>query len=103
MNGGDAHPLYKYMRNSQPKSLPRGQNPSVGEKGRIEWNYVKFLIDRNGNPVRRYAPSYNPRSFEADVSVMHVKSFLQHEKKWLLPLPHFWRGGMGLAFLCMIV
>lgn len=69
VNGDSAHPLYKYMKRTLPKSVPLRRSPSVGEKGIIEWNYVKFLVDRNGIPVRRYSPRFDPLQFEGDVSV----------------------------------
>ena len=34
----------------------------------IKWNFTKFLVDRNGQPVRRYAPSDTPESLDADVA-----------------------------------
>lgn len=59
VNGPGAHPLYKFMKSRQP----------VGGRanGDIEWNYVKFLVDRNGQPIKRYKPAYDPLDFEADV------------------------------------
>jgi glutathione peroxidase len=50
VNGKNAHPLYKYLR-SQKKEL-------FGDS--IKWNFTKFLIDREGNLVERYAPSLSP-------------------------------------------
>lgn len=70
VNESNAHPLYRYLKATLPKSSPGKEGPRVGEKGRIEWNYVKFLIDRNGRPVRRYSPYLDPLSFEGDVKLM---------------------------------
>ena len=54
VNGSDAAPLYKYLKeNSNGK--------------RIKWNFTKFLIDRQGNIVGRFAPSDTPASLEAEV------------------------------------
>ncbi|MBO5494294.1 MAG: glutathione peroxidase [Eubacterium sp.] len=54
VNGSDAAPLYKYLKeNSDGK--------------RIKWNFTKFLIDRQGNIVGRFAPSDTPASLEAEV------------------------------------
>jgi glutathione peroxidase len=50
VNGKNAHPLFEYLR-EQKKSL-------LGDA--IKWNFTKFLIDRQGNFVDRYAPSLNP-------------------------------------------
>ncbi|GMH34301.1 hypothetical protein BSKO_02135 [Bryopsis sp. KO-2023] len=71
VNDGGAHPLYRYLKSEFPKSSPQGRSrPSVGEKGRIEWNYVKFLINRDGKPVRRYTPYFDPLKFEGDVKLL---------------------------------
>lgn len=70
VNGPGAHPLYRYMRERQPLSLPSSYAPPPGEAGRIEWNYVKFLVDRNGQPVKRFKPAVDPLDFEADVQML---------------------------------
>jgi hypothetical protein len=54
VNGSNAHPLYKFMRARQPVSVPGKAGATVGGPGSIEWNYVKFLVDRNGQPIKRY-------------------------------------------------
>ncbi|HVV63880.1 MAG TPA: glutathione peroxidase [Rhizomicrobium sp.] len=50
VNGPNAHPLYNYLK--QQKSGLFG--------GRIKWNFTKFLIDRAGRVVKRYAPATKP-------------------------------------------
>ena len=50
VNGKNAHPLYKYLK--KEKSGIFG--------GSIKWNFTKFLIDKNGNVVERYAPTDSP-------------------------------------------
>ena len=73
VNGADAHPLYKYMKTVQPVSLPSSQAPARGlgqEEGVLEWNYVKFLIDRRGVPVKRFKPAFDPLEFEGDVRLL---------------------------------
>jgi glutathione peroxidase-family protein len=57
VNGAHAHPLYKYL-----KSKVDGTFGNF-----IKWNFSKFLIDRNGIPVKRYAPTTYPKDIEADV------------------------------------
>ena len=78
VNGWNAHPLYKYLKRAQPVSFPADQYPRrVNEVGEIEWNYTKFLIDRQGKVVRRYGPAVDPLAFEGDVrddSAMFVLS-----------------------------
>ncbi len=57
VNGPDAHPLFSFLK----KKLP-------GFPGsRIKWNFTKFLIDSNGKPVKRFAPSFKPEKMEKDI------------------------------------
>ena len=58
VNGPTAHPLYEYL-----KSTRRG---FLGTK-RIKWNFTKFLIDRDGNVVRRFGPTIKPKRIERDL------------------------------------
>lgn len=50
VNGDNAHPIYKYLK-SELRSL-------FGSK--IKWNFTKFLIDKNGKPVKRFSPTTKP-------------------------------------------
>jgi glutathione peroxidase len=54
VNGDQAHPLYKYLK----KEL------SGLFGGKIKWNFTKFLIDANGNPVKRFAPVTKPEKID---------------------------------------
>src|SRR5213083_2769642 len=47
VNGDDAHPLYRFLK-AEKKGL-------LGSEA-IKWNFTKFLVDRHGNVVKRYAP-----------------------------------------------
>jgi glutathione peroxidase len=58
VNGSHAHPLYKYLKDAKPGVL--------GTEN-IKWNFTKFLIDRNGEPVARYAPQTKPEELEAPI------------------------------------
>lgn len=58
VNGPGAHPLYEFLKKSKPGFL--------GTK-RIKWNFTKFLIDRNGRPIKRYSPQTTPTAIEKDV------------------------------------
>lgn len=51
VNGANAHPLYKHMKSAQPGIL--GTEP-------IKWNFTKFLVDKEGNVVERFAPKDKP-------------------------------------------
>lgn len=57
VNGKDAHPLFKYLK----KEL----GGLLGSK--IKWNFTKFLIDREGKPVKRFAPITKPESIQEDI------------------------------------
>jgi glutathione peroxidase len=59
VNGANTHPLYKYLK-QEAKGL-------LGSEA-IKWNFTKFLIDRNGRVVRRYAPTDTPKGIEKDVA-----------------------------------
>ena len=56
VNGERAHPLYKYLKDAKPGLL--------GTEA-IKWNFTKFLIGKDGEPVARYAPNTNPEDLEA--------------------------------------
>lgn len=58
VNGKNAHPLFQYLKKELP-GLLGSQN--------IKWNFTKFLIDKNGKPVKRYAPKDKPKSFAKDI------------------------------------
>mmetsp|Transcript_47845 Transcript_47845/g.91476 ORF Transcript_47845/g.91476 Transcript_47845/m.91476 type:complete len:114 (-) Transcript_47845:542-883(-) len=58
VNGSNAHPLYVWMRHVQGGD---------GMMGSIKWNFAKFLIDRNGIPVKRYLPTTSPKSIMKDI------------------------------------
>lgn len=53
VKGEDKTPLYVFLTD-------KGENPSVG--GEIQWNFTKFLFDRNGKPVARFEPDVTPDS-----------------------------------------
>jgi len=50
VNGPDAHPLWKFLQEKQPGFM--------GD--RIKWNFTKFLVDTQGNPVARFSPRTDP-------------------------------------------
>ena len=58
VNGSKAHPLYGYLKTAKPGIL--------GTEG-IKWNFTKFLIDRKGEPIHRYAPADKPDAIDADL------------------------------------
>ena len=58
VNGEDASPLYKHL-----KSAKKGV---LGSEA-IKWNFTKFLVDRKGNVVKRYAPNEEPAAIAGDI------------------------------------
>ena len=58
VNGDGASPLYDWMK---------GEAPGLMGSKSVKWNFTKFLIDRNGKVVRRYAPTDAPASIEKDI------------------------------------
>ena len=58
VNGDRAAPLYRWLKKAKPGLL--------GSEA-IKWNFTKFLVDRNGNVVGRYAPNDKPESIRADI------------------------------------
>ena len=58
VNGTGAHPLYRYLKKQAPGLL--------GSEG-VKWNFTKFLVDRNGNVVERFAPTVTPKELEKKI------------------------------------
>jgi len=58
VNGPDAAPLYKHLKDAAPGLL--------GSKA-IKWNFTKFLVDRAGKVVKRYAPQTKPEELKQDI------------------------------------
>ena len=61
VNGADESPLYTYLKSQQRGGL-------LGSK--IKWNFTKFLVDREGNVVDRFAPTTEPKSIDAKVAAL---------------------------------
>ena len=58
VNGGDAHPLYQWLSSEAPGLL--------GTKA-IKWNFTKFLVGKDGQVLKRYAPTDTPKSMADDI------------------------------------
>lgn len=58
VKGDNAHPLYDYLVNHVPAPYRTGD---------IEWNFVKFLVDRNGNILKQYSARTEPSALEEDI------------------------------------
>ena len=61
VNGGEAHPLFKHLKKSAKGVL--------GTEA-IKWNFTKFLVDKDGKVIRRYAPTDTPESIEKDLAAV---------------------------------
>lgn len=61
VNGEDAHPLYKFLKHECPGIL-RSES--------IKWNFTKFLINRQGIPIRRYSPMSDPELIAIEIEEM---------------------------------
>ena len=59
VNGGNAHPLWKWLKKEKPGLL--------GIEG-VKWNFTKFLVDKQGQVVKRYAPTDTPEKIEKDLA-----------------------------------
>jgi glutathione peroxidase len=58
VNGGDAHPLWKFLKSEKPGFL--------GTEA-IKWNFTKFLVGRDGQVIKRYAPNDPPEKLRGDI------------------------------------
>ena len=58
VNGKNADPLFNYLK-SEKKGL-------LGSQG-IKWNFTKFLVDQNGEVIKRYSPNTEPKDIAQDI------------------------------------
>lgn len=61
VNGHDAAPLYNELKAAAPGVM--------GTKG-IKWNFTKFLVNKQGDVVKRYAPTTKPEDLKADIEAL---------------------------------
>ena len=61
VNGPATHPLYAYL-----KKRKRGL---LGTQS-VKWNFTKFLVDRNGEVTRRFAPNIEPKALEGAIEAL---------------------------------
>ncbi|MGJ1418793.1 glutathione peroxidase [Sphingobacterium spiritivorum] len=57
VNGADTHPIFRYLKKQLSGFI----------SNRIKWNFTKFVIDKNGQPFKRYAPTTKPKALEKDL------------------------------------
>ena len=84
VNGKDAHPIFEYLKSQAPTeeykglkakatathAMLKGLSKSVEKDSDILWNFTKFLINRDGTLVKRYAPVTTPQDIEKDIQGM---------------------------------
>lgn len=82
VNGPDAQPIFEYLKAQAPteeynglkakaaKTLFKAISKSVEKDSDIKWNFTKFLISKDGETIKRYAPTTEPKDFEKDVEAM---------------------------------
>jgi glutathione peroxidase len=58
VNGDDAHPLFRFLK---------GEAPGVLGTEAVKWNFTKFLVNREGAVVTRYAPTTKPEDLSGDI------------------------------------
>ena len=61
VNGPKTHPLYAYLKHAKPGLL--------GTEG-VKWNFTKFLVDRKGEVVERFAPNVTPKALEGEIEAL---------------------------------
>ena len=79
VNGENESPVYTMLKKMQPKEEVKGLKNKMAMKeiekisntcikeGDIAWNFTKFLVDKEGNAVKRYNPTFNPKDIEKDL------------------------------------
>lgn len=61
VNGAEAHPLYKFLKQ---------EAPGVLNSEAIKWNFTKFLVDSNGKVIKRFAPKDKPLSIADEIEAL---------------------------------
>ena len=82
VNGENEEPLFAFLKQAQPDEKVEGLknkaamamiakiSDSCKKPGDIKWNFTKFLVDREGKVVNRYAPTSDPASFDGDIAAL---------------------------------
>ena len=83
VNGDNAEALFAFLKAARPKDdasdaeiqglrdlLAKHGLAGAKEPGDIEWNFTKFLIDRDGNVVRRFHPTAKPEDIDAEIAAL---------------------------------
>ncbi len=82
VNGANAQPIFEYLKAQAPTeeynglkakathALLKKLSTSVEKDSDILWNFTKFLISMDGETIKRYAPTTDPKDFEQDIEAM---------------------------------
>ena len=82
VNGPNAEPIFEYLKSVAPsesydglkakatKLMLKGISKSVEKESDILWNFTKFLVNRDGTVIKRYAPVTTPEDIEKDIKEM---------------------------------
>ena len=62
VNGSNTHPIFKYLKSHLSGFLG----------SRIKWNFTKFIIDKNGKPIKRFGPTTKPEDMESFVKFLMI-------------------------------
>jgi glutathione peroxidase len=68
VNGKGAHPLYQFLEREKPGLL------GFLDRGAVRWNFTKFLVDRSGRVVERFAPSTKPKALAEKIEKLLATS-----------------------------
>ena len=58
------------MKNKAAMAMIAKISATCKKPGDIKWNFTKFLVDREGNVVKRFAPTSDPADFDADIAAL---------------------------------
>ena len=79
VNGENEHPLYTFLKREAPAEEVRGLknkaamaairkiSKTAKKPEDIQWNFTKFLVDREGRVVKRFDPTFDPKNMEEDI------------------------------------
>lgn len=82
VNGENESPVYTFLKKAMPEEEVKGMKNKMAMKaiskistttkneGDIKWNFTKFLVDREGNVVKRYNPTFKPEDIDADIAAL---------------------------------
>ena len=82
VNGENEEPLYTFLKAAQPDEKVEGMKNKAAmamiakisttckKPGDIKWNFTKFLVDRQGNVIKRFDPTSDPASFEKEIAAL---------------------------------